>query len=303
MPLWIPLTLAAAFLQNLRSTLQKHLKRQMGTTGATFVRFGFGLPFALLYLAILHEGFGLAMPAPTQTFLPAVASGALAQIGGTFLLLRLFGLRNFMVGTAYSKTEPVQAALFGLLIIGETISAAGLAAILVGIAGVVLISIGGRAAAGNLSIRDALFSRSAAIGVGSGALFGISAVCFRWASLSLDGGDVAIRAATSLAAATAVQTVVMLAWMILREPAEIRAVAIAWRTSLLVGLAGVLGSIGWFTAMTLERVAYVRALGQVELLFTFASSVLLFRERITRLELAGCLMILAAILALLGSAA
>ena len=51
MEFWIPITIAAAFLQNLRSTAQKHLKGVMGTTGATFVRFGFGLPFATLFLA------------------------------------------------------------------------------------------------------------------------------------------------------------------------------------------------------------------------------------------------------------
>ena len=42
MELWIPITIAAAFLQNVRSTLQKYLKGRIGTTGATFVRFGYG---------------------------------------------------------------------------------------------------------------------------------------------------------------------------------------------------------------------------------------------------------------------
>ena len=48
MEAWIVITIAAAFIQNIRSSLQKHLKGAMGTTGATFVRFGFGAPFALV---------------------------------------------------------------------------------------------------------------------------------------------------------------------------------------------------------------------------------------------------------------
>ena len=51
--LWIPLTIAAAFLQNVRSALQKHLKGRLGTTGATFVRFGYGFPVAIAYLLAL----------------------------------------------------------------------------------------------------------------------------------------------------------------------------------------------------------------------------------------------------------
>ena len=302
MPLWIPLTIAAAFLQNARSTLQKQLNGDLKTTGATFARFGFGFPFALLYLFALNGLAGMDWPRATPDFFFAVALGGFAQIGGTFFLVSLFSLRNFMVGTAYSKTEPVQAALFGLLILGETISLAGTAAIVVGVIGVACISLAGKTAATG-GWRGALFSRAAGIGVLSGALFGISAVAFRWASLALDGGDVLIRAAYSLAFATSFQTVAMLAWLAWRDPAELRAIGRAWKPSLAVGLVGVAGSIGWFTAMALQKVAYVRALGQIELVFTFASSVFLFRERIRPMEFVGCVLILAAILALLAGTA
>ncbi len=122
MPLWIPITIAAAFLQNLRSTLQKHLKGVMGTTGATFVRFGFGFPFALFFLWFLNQIMGYPMPAMSALFLGWAVVGGLAQIGGTFLLVHLFSFRNFAVGTAYSRTEPAQAALFGLLFLGETVT-------------------------------------------------------------------------------------------------------------------------------------------------------------------------------------
>ena len=300
MPLWIPITITAAFLQNLRSSLQRQLKGRMGSTGATFARFGFAFPFAVLYIVALDLVGGATLPGVNATFLVAVAAGGLAQILATFLLVYLFGFRNFMVGTAYSKTEPVQAAIFGLIILGETISWLAFGAILAGAFGVGLISIAGRK--GGTSLRRALFSREAGIGIASGAFFGISAVCFRGASLSLEEGGVLARAATTLVWATGIQTAVMLVWMALKDRAELVAVAKAWRPALLVGLVGVSASACWFTAMTLEKVAYVRALGQIELIFTFASSVFWFREKIARLELAGCLLIVAGILTLLGTA-
>lgn len=299
MPFWIPITIAAAFAQNLRSGLQKRLKGRMGTTGATFVRFGFGLPFALLYLALVTALAGETIPAPTSIFLLSALAGGLAQIGGTFLLVYLFGFRNFVVGTAYSKTEPVQAALFGFLILGETVSSLALLAVVAGVVGVVLISIGN---ARSGSVLKGLASREAVVGVASGALFGVSAVFFRGAALALPDGSAALRAALTLAVTLAIQTVIMLVWMAFRDRDELRRVAAAWGPGLIVGLAGASASAGWFTAMTLQKVAYVRSLGQIELVFTIATSIFWFRETVTRLELAGAMVIVLAILALVAGA-
>lgn len=295
MPLWIAITIAAAFLQNLRSALQKCLKGRMGTTGATFVRFGFGLPFALLYLTVVAKLGGEPVPRPGVETLVAAFFGGLAQIGATFLLVYLFGFRNFIVGTAYSKTEPVQAAFFGFLILGETVSPFGLLAVVAGAVGVILISIGN---ARSGSIVRGLASREALIGIASGALFGASAVCFRAAALALPEGSAALRAAIVLCMALVIQTAAMLAWMAVADRDELRRVVKAWAPGLLVGLVGASASAGWFTAMTLQKVAYVRALGQIELVFTIASSILWFRETVTRLELLGAAVIVLAILAL-----
>ncbi|CAN0541118.1 unnamed protein product, partial [Laminaria digitata] len=81
--LWIPLTIAAAFLQNVRSALQKHLKGRLGTTGATFVRFGYGFPVAILYLVVLIIVFDFELPAPNPSFIGFVIMGGLAQITAT----------------------------------------------------------------------------------------------------------------------------------------------------------------------------------------------------------------------------
>ena len=298
MELWIPITIAAAFLQNLRSALQKQLQGSLGTRGASFVRFGYGFPVAILYVLLLRYGFGYPFPIPNWTFALWCVIGGLAQIYATIMLVHLFSLRNFAVGTAYSKTEPVQAALFGFVLLGERLTPGSIVAIVVGVIGVMMISM----ARMPLSFRNtlkALTSRTALIGIASGAVFGISAVAYRTASLSLGGPGPVMEAALTLACVTTFQTVFMLVWMIRKDRNEIVQVVRSWRSSSLVGLAGVLGSACWFTAMTLQQVAYVRALGQIELVFTFMASFFLFHERVNRMEVIGCLLIVCGILGLL----
>ena len=298
MELWIPITLAAAFLQNLRSAMQKHLKGVMGTTGATFVRFGFGTPFALLFLLILHHGAGYPFPRINAEFFIWVIVGGLSQIGATFLLVYLFSFRNFAVGTAYSRTEPAQAAFFGLIFLSETVTPGTLAAIGISVFGVMLISVA-HVELGWRTLVTSIFGRNALIGLASGTLFGISAVAYRAGSLSLGGPNFMMQAAVTLSWGIVFQTIIMLIWMGWKEPGQFRLIARAWRPSLIVGLAGASASFGWFMAMTLQQAAIVKSLAQVEMLLTFASTVFIFREPINRLEVWGCVLIVCGILALL----
>ncbi|MBX9463700.1 MAG: DMT family transporter [Aquamicrobium sp.] len=297
MELWIPITIAAAFLQNLRSAAQKHLKAVMGTTGATFVRFGFGLPFALLFLLVLSRVAGYQIPSPNGPFLFWVTVGAFGQIAATFLLIHLFSYRNFAVGTAYSRTEPAQTALFALLFFGERVTGGTLLAIAVSVFGVMLISV----AHMHMSWRNlvaSIFARNALIGLASGTLFGIAAVAYRAASLALGGPNFMMQAAVTLAWTITLQTLVMGGWMLWKDRAEIGRIGKAWKVSLFTGFVGATASFGWFMAMTLQQAAVVKALAQIEMLFTFTASVFFFKEKINRLETAGCLLIVAGILIL-----
>jgi drug/metabolite transporter (DMT)-like permease len=298
METWVVITVAAAFLQNVRSTLQKYLKGRIGTTGATFVRFGFGLPFAFLFLGILYYGMGYSLPALHWTFGGWIVLAALAQIFAQALLIHLFSYRNFAVGTAYSRTEPAQAALFGLIFLSETVSWVVLMAIAISVAGVMLISIA-RTELNPTALLTSLASRTVAIGLCSGTFFGIAAVGYRGASLSLGGPNFLMQGGVTLCAAITFQTIVMMVFIALRDPAEFRRIAAAWKPALAVGFVGASASFGWFTAMTLEKAAIVKAVAQIEMLFTFASTVFIFKERINRLEVAGCVAIVAGILLLL----
>lgn len=296
--LWIPVTLAAAFLQNLRSALQKHLKGRLSTAGATFARFGYGLPVAVAYVLVLHFAVGFSFPDPNVPFFLWTMLGGAAQIGATALLVYLFGFRNFAVGTAYSKTETVQAAIFGVVFLGDSLSWPAVLAIMISLVGVMAISLA-KSGGGFSSLAKAVTERTTVIGLASGALFGISAVAYRGGSLSLEGPHFLMQAGYTLAWATAMQTLAMLIYIRIREPGQLTKIAQAWKVASVVGAAGALGSVGWFTAMTIQNVAYVRALGQIELVFTFIASVMFFHEKSTRMEVVGIILIVGGILLLL----
>jgi len=295
--LWIPIAIFAAFMQNLRSALQKHLRGRLSTGGASYVRFFYAWPFALAYLWGLGALGGQAVPAANGLFLIYCLAGGLAQILFTFLLIHLFSLRNFAVGTIWSKTEVVQVALLGLVLLGDTISLAGTLAIGIGLVGILTLSLAHGAVTWR-GLARGLFEKATLIGLLCGAFLGSSVVFFRAAALSLGDGGVVVRAAFTLAVALVLQTVIMGLYLGLREPGQFGAVLRAWRPALAVGIAGFLASAAWFTAITLENAAYVRAVGQIELVFTFIASVFFFHERTGRVELLGVALIVVAILLL-----
>jgi drug/metabolite transporter (DMT)-like permease len=297
MELWIPITIGAAFFQNLRSALQKHLKGSLSTSGATFARFLFAVPFAGVYLAGLHLVLGDPGIDFNGTFAVHTMVGGLAQIVGTALLVSLFSMRNFAVGTAYSKTETAQTALFSLVIVGEAVSMAAAIAILVSLAGVIALSTA-RSSANPIDLVRQLTGRAALTGIASGAGFGIAAVSYRAAALSLGGEGFLLQAGYTLGCVLIFQTLIMAAYLRFREPGQITRLLGQWRVAIWVGVAGMVASAGWFTAMTIQNAAYVRALGQVELIFTFIASVLVFREKSTAIEIAGIGLIVVGILIL-----
>lgn len=297
MDAWIPITIAAAAAQTLRFMLQKHLKStQLSTVGATFSRFVYSAPLVALILFAYARLSGQSLPGFDRSFWAFAMAGGLAQILATLCVVELFSQRNFAVGMTFKKTEALQTGIIGYLVLGEGLSRSGLVAIVLGFVGVVILSDPPGRRAG--TFWKSILNRAAGLGLLSGVLFGISAVGYRGASLSLETGDVVLRAGSTLAVVTASQTLAMATWLLWRDPNQLRAVARAWRVAGLVGLTSMIGSFGWFMAFTLQNAAYVKTLGQVELVFSLAASVLFFKEKITLRELVGMAVILASILLL-----
>lgn len=296
--LWVPLTLMAAFMQNLRSSLQKSLQPELGTRGATYVRFLFGVPVALFGLLLLTTGRGEDLPAIQPRFLLYCVLGGTSQILGTAALLSSFESRNYAAGIAYSKTEPLLAALFGLVILGERVPFGGLGAIALGLVAVLVLTVGREAFRPTLWGR--LFTdRGALLGMCAGAAFALAAVFYRGAGLDLATGDFLLRSIFTLTCVLIFQVLLMTLEICVRDPDMLRKVAGCWRRGSLVGLVGATASAGWFGASLLQNAAYVRAFGQVELLFAIGSSLIFFRERLKRREIVGIILLIAALLLLL----
>ncbi|CUH87988.1 phosphonate utilization associated putative membrane protein [Phaeobacter sp. CECT 5382] len=293
---WIPVTLAAATFQTLRFMLQKVLSSvTLSPGGATFARFAYSAPFILSGLAIYLWLSGQSLPHLGLQFWIFGLIGSVSQILATVCVVSLFKQRNFAVGITFKKTEVIQTAIVGLVILGDGISAWGWVAILIGLCAVLVLSKPPEASG---AWWTHLTNKASKLGLGAGVLFAFSAVSYRGASLQL--GDLApvFRAGVTLAAVVSLQTVLMLIWLALREKGEIMRVWQARRVAVWVGLTSLGGSFCWFWAFTLQNAAYVKALGQVELLLSVLASVLFFKEKISRREMAGMALLVLSILAL-----
>ena len=285
METWLLLTFLGAFLQNIRSFLQRRITDKLSINGSSFVRFLFAIPLAILLVLLLVD----RIPSLPWTFLGYVIAGGVAQIIGTSCLISAVVKGNFSVGTTLSKTEAAQAALFGLVVLGDAITASIALGILVSLAGVACLSWSQGSFLSNLS-RRSLF-----LGLVSGTGFAVAAVCFRGASLSLEFGEFFERAALTVLIAVSLQSVIMGAYLLVREPGELARVFQNWRISSVIGCVGMLASLCWFSAMTLNSAAIVRAVGQIELLFTLLTTIWLFKERLRVVQLLGMVLIVAGI--------
>ncbi len=316
--LWVLFTAAAASLQTLRNAMQRSLTDRLGTIGATHVRFLFGLPFGLLFFAVAATVAGTGGLEPSRDWAGWTALGGVAQIAGTALMLAAMRERAFVVAIAYVKTEPVLIALFALVVLGERLAPLPALAVLVATAGVLLMSMPARAAraaslarsgtgngpASGHGTRATLGAlRPALLGVGSGAMFALSAVGFRGGIVALGDAPFWLRASATLAATLALQTTLLSAWLLVRAPAVLTEILRAWRPSLVAGVTGAVASQLWFLAFSLQGAAAVRTLGLVEILFAQAASRRLFAQAPSRREALGIALLVAGVAALLLSSA
>lgn len=289
--LWVVFTLIASSSQVVRNAMQRSLTSELGTVGATHVRFLFGFPFALIFLALLTFATGAKLPLPGQDFFPWLLLGALAQIFATALMLAAMGERSFVVTTAYIKTEAVQVALFGLIFLGDLVTIPIAAAILIATAGVLL-----------MSIRPAQLStggyRPTVLGIVAGGLFALSAIGYRGAILTLDTNFV-MAATFTLACGLFLQAALLTLYLALRDRKVLLAIFRSWKPSLFAGFMGAFGSQFWFLAFAVATAASVRTLALVEVLFAQAISTFVFHQKVTGREVMGMILVVAGVALLL----
>ncbi len=286
--LWIIFTVLAAAGQTARNAMQRELTATLGTVGATHVRFLFGFPFALVFLAGVLIVTGLPLPRPGLTYIPWIVLGAGAQIIATAMMLTAMNDRSFVVTIAYIKTEAIQAAIFGLIFLGDRLTLPILVAIVIATAGVVLMSFKpGAKVQGGL--------RPMLIGIFSGAMFALSAVGQRGAILSLELPNFVLAATFTLVVGLVLQAALLTLYLALRDRTVLVAIARAWRPSLFAGFMGATASQFWFLAFALTTVANVRTLALIEVLFAQAISYFVFKQATTAREALGMSLIVAGV--------
>jgi len=289
--LWVVFTLIAACAQTVRNALQRGLTGALGTLGATHVRFLFGFPFALVFLAGVTLWTGAALPRSSWAFWAWVLGGSGAQIAATALMLAAMGERSFVVTIAYIKTEPVQVAIFGLIFLGDAVTWQMAIAIVVATAGVVIMSTKPGGMVGGM--------RPTLLGLASGGMFALSAIGYRGGILSLKLANFMMSATFTLAAGLVVTTVMLSLYLVLRTPAVLFAILRLWKPSLFAGFMGAFASQFWFLAFALTSAANVRTLALVEVLLAQFVARFAFGQRTSAREAAGMVLVVAGVVLLI----
>ena len=289
--LWIPIALAAAAAQTVRNAVQRGVTRTAGLLPATFIRFFYGLPFAVAMLAGIALLSPAAIPKASAGFVAWVMLGAVCQIVAMVFFLAAMAQRSFVVAVVFTKTEVLQIGIYSVLFLGESLSLAAMVAIVLSTVGVVLLSGKPAAEQGSAS----WFSRGALLGLASGAAFAIASVGYRGAMLTMPGTPPWLAGAYGLVWAQSIQTALLGAYLLARDRAGLVKVMADWRVSSMAGLFGALASMGWFTAYAMRSAVDVRIVALVEVLYSYAVSRRLFKEHVSFVELAGMVLVVVGI--------
>jgi drug/metabolite transporter (DMT)-like permease len=281
-----------AAAQTARNAMQRGLTAKVGVAAASWARFIFALPFALVSLGVVltvERGSIALQPG----YAPWLLIGSVAQMAATATMLLSMRERAFVTVVAYTKTEPIQVAAFSLIFLGEPLTALRLSAVVLGTFAVMLLS--WPRSRGN----GAAQWHSAAWGIAAGAGFAMAAVGYRGAILHVTGVSFLSAATFTLAATLSIQTTLCMLWLAAGDRPALRGLFAAWRESVPAGLAGAVASQFWFLAFALEAAPAVRTLALVEVVFAQAVSWQMFNERVGRREVAGLLLLGVALVAIL----
>ncbi|QYJ96804.1 multidrug transporter [Shewanella alkalitolerans] len=294
--MWIVFTFLAAFMQSWRNALQSQLSRDVKVAGVTLARFIWAGPIAACYLMALYlwlpseQAIGVSLfPTPFWGF---VLGAALMQIVATGLMVKLFQLRDFAIGAGLAKSEAIVAAVFGALFFGTQLSLLGWLGVVIGAVAVLLMSKG--AGVARLSPQVLL------LGLACGSAFALTSLWVREASLVLTL-PFPHSAAWVLFWVISVQTVLLLLFLYLQDRQTLAALWRRPKLTLAISVTSCLGSIGWFSAMALQAVPYVKTLGQVEVFFTLIVAGSYLKQKVKPKEMTALLLIaVAAILVIWG---
>ncbi|MEM5529931.1 DMT family transporter [Gammaproteobacteria bacterium AS21] len=290
---WVAFTLLAAFMQAIRTAGQKKIAKYISPLATTFVRYLFGLPFAVLYLYFVgaDQYQTLSLTKGQQyIFLLYSTAASVSQILATLWLVKVLSFRNFAVGTSFAKTEAMQTALLGAVFFSAYLSIIGWFAVFLGMLGILIVSLPSKG--------YPIDKRVVCYGVLSGVGFALTSLWVREASLAL-GPNFIFNAALTLVYMVILQTIICFFVLYIKQHQQLKLIKQHVKLAVFVGATSALGSIGWFTAMTFQNAALVKSLGQIEFVFSVLITYFFFNEKISKKEYLGMLFILMSVLVLL----
>ena len=301
MRFWVVLAVAAGGLQSLRTAMQHSLRGRISLNSAALIRHLFGLPFVLAFGLAYVTLTGHSWDRLGTGFSVLVLEAGSLQLFGTICLIRSFSDRGYLVGSAFAKTEAVQAALVAAVVLGEKLGAVTWCGILVSVAGIMILALWGRLDS-MADLIGAMTQPAAAYGLGAAGLLAATGLIGKEATALVETSDPITAALVTVGSVMAVQIVLQGGWMALCRPGELRVTLLHWRESAMVGLVSAAGSIAWFASLALAPVALVRIVGQTEALFTIGLAHGFLGERPRRSEVVGLvIVVLGVALALWGT--
>ncbi len=296
---WVLITIIASLSQTLRSVFQKNLIEDVGVLVSAYSRFIFALPF-VAFLAVFFLGtqeLAILKTLSVKTWFFLIAA-SICQILFTIILIKLFTLRSFAIGVAFSKTEVIQTTLLEIIIIGFILTSHVLSAIIIGFIGMLFMS--KQKLIGKMDYKR-LFFKQVTLGVSCGIFLGLSSVLYKVALDSVSTDLIYKKVLVLSFLALAFQSAIFGIYIVATEGKQnALKLMLVWKRGMPVGFFGCAATFCWFYAFSLVDATLVRAVGQLEIVFSVLISYIFYKERITGFELIGMTLITISILALLG---
>ncbi|MGI2106884.1 multidrug transporter [Shewanella frigidimarina] len=280
--MWIMFTFLAAFMQAWRNAFQSKLSKEVSVAGVTLARFIWAGPIAACYLYGLHQYQPSALPEFTGTFWGFVIGASSMQILATGLMVKLFKMQNFAIGAGLAKGEALVAAILGVLFFGTQLSLLGWIGVVIG--GLAIMLLSSKQGFKQLSVKTVL------LGLACGSAFALTSLWVREASLTLQG-PFTHRAAWVLLWVIGLQTIVLIGYLLAKDKSTLVALWQRPTLTLSISITSCIGSIGWFSAMSLQAVPYVKTLGQIEVFFTLMIAVFWLKDKVKINDVAGLILI------------
>lgn len=294
---WFYLTVLAVLFQTKRNLLQKNLRGRLDTIAVSWARVFFILPFLLISLYFLLAFKADLFLSIGSVFYLHCFGAAISQIIGTLCLVELFSRRNFVIGIAYMKTDTIQVAILASIFLSESIPALGIIAILMAVIGIILLT----PLDANLKLMDRIFHKTVLLGLGVGFFLSTTTIFMKKAMVLVQSDNKILPVISVFIIYTIMQNIIYITHQHYHKKLQItfRTMTSEWKQCSLIGMFSLAATICWLGAFSLQLVAYVKVVAQLEILISFFIAHHFLQEKNTKYEIIGITLLIFSIILIL----